>query len=226
MKIKDRENPDRAVFRLIVNFLFLIPSGFPLRLRVSAVDSPHLEKLFEIIHEDDDLLVVNKPAGLVCHPTKGDEYSSLISRARIYLKNSVTPHLVHRLDRETSGVVLFAKNSVVARELGKIWRLAPSPRNTSPSSTAMYAQSRASLTRPWDAMKPAASPSKTASASTEPPPKPPILSKNDFRVRYRWLPRPMTRTRQAAETISPSPLGERAGVRWVNRASLFSACTR
>jgi 23S rRNA pseudouridine1911/1915/1917 synthase len=80
-----------------------------------------LEKLFEIIHEDDDLLVVNKPAGLVCHPTKGDEYSSLISRARIYLKNSATPHLVHRLDRETSGVVLFAKNSGVARELGKIW---------------------------------------------------------------------------------------------------------
>ena len=80
-----------------------------------------MEKLFEIIHEDDDLLVVNKPAGLVCHPTKGDEYSSLISRARIYLKNSATPHLVHRLDRETSGVVLFAKNSGIARELGKIW---------------------------------------------------------------------------------------------------------
>jgi 23S rRNA pseudouridine1911/1915/1917 synthase len=83
--------------------------------------SVRLEKLFEIIHEDDDLLVVNKPAGLVCHPTKGDEYSSLISRARVYLKNSVTPHLVHRLDRETSGVVLFAKNPEVARELGKIW---------------------------------------------------------------------------------------------------------
>ena len=80
-----------------------------------------MEKLFEIIHEDDDLLVVNKTAGLVCHPTKGDEYSSLISRARIYLKNSATPHLVHRLDRETSGVVLFAKNSGIARELGKIW---------------------------------------------------------------------------------------------------------
>jgi 23S rRNA pseudouridine1911/1915/1917 synthase len=80
-----------------------------------------LEKLFDIIHEDGDLLVVNKPAGLVCHPTKGDEYSSLISRARLYLKNAATPHLVHRLDRETSGVVLFAKNAAVARELGKIW---------------------------------------------------------------------------------------------------------
>ena len=33
--------------------------------------------LFEILHEDEDLLVINKPAGLVCHPTKGDERSSL-----------------------------------------------------------------------------------------------------------------------------------------------------
>jgi len=80
-----------------------------------------LETLFEIVHEDADLLVVNKPAGLVCHPTKGDEYSSLVSRARLHLKTAVTPHLVHRLDRETSGIVLFAKAPEAARELGKIW---------------------------------------------------------------------------------------------------------
>lgn len=75
--------------------------------------------LFHIIHEDADLLVVHKPADLVCHPTKGDEYSSLISRARIYLKSPA--HLIHRLDRETSGLVVMAKHSGAARELGKIW---------------------------------------------------------------------------------------------------------
>ena len=80
-----------------------------------------LEKLFDIIHEDDDLLIVHKPAGLVCHPTKGDEYSSLISRARIYLKTESEPRLANRLDRETSGLVVLAKNSEAARELGKIW---------------------------------------------------------------------------------------------------------
>ena len=37
-----------------------------------------MEKLFEVLHEDAELLVVNKPAGLVCHPTKTDEYSSLL----------------------------------------------------------------------------------------------------------------------------------------------------
>jgi 23S rRNA pseudouridine1911/1915/1917 synthase len=79
-----------------------------------------MEKLFDIIHEDDELLVINKPAGLVCHPTKNGELSSLIGRSRLHLGNSAAPHLVNRLDRETSGVVIVAKNSVVAGELGKI----------------------------------------------------------------------------------------------------------
>ena len=79
-----------------------------------------MEKLFDIIHEDDELLVINKPAGLVCHPTKNGEMSSLIGRARLHLGNAAQPHLVNRLDRETSGVVILAKNPGVAGELGKI----------------------------------------------------------------------------------------------------------
>ena len=86
-----------------------------------VIDWPGLENLFAVIHEDDELLVVHKPADLVCHPTKGDEYSSLISRARIYLKAASEPHLVNRLDRETSGLVVIAKTVLAARELGKIW---------------------------------------------------------------------------------------------------------
>jgi 23S rRNA pseudouridine1911/1915/1917 synthase len=80
-----------------------------------------VEKLFEIIFEDSDLLVLNKPAGLVCHPTKTDEYSSLISRARLHLGPDSHPQLVNRLDRETSGVTLIAKTAEAARELRKIW---------------------------------------------------------------------------------------------------------
>jgi len=82
---------------------------------------PSVEKLFEIVYEDTELLVVNKPAGLVCHPTKTDEYSSLISRARLYLGPGVQPHLVNRLDRETSGVTLLAKDLGTARELRRLW---------------------------------------------------------------------------------------------------------
>jgi len=80
-----------------------------------------VDKLFEVIHEDADLLVINKPADLVCHPTKGDEFSSLISRARLYLGPDAKPHLVNRLDRETSGVTLVAKNPQTAGELGRLW---------------------------------------------------------------------------------------------------------
>ena len=44
-----------------------------------------MENLFDIIYEDSEMLVINKAAGLVCHPTKTDAYSSLISRVRLYL---------------------------------------------------------------------------------------------------------------------------------------------
>ena len=79
-----------------------------------------MQKLFDTIYEDADLLVLNKPAGLVCHPTKGDEYSSLISRVRLHL-GGANAHLVNRLDRETSGVTTVAKNSATAGVLGKLW---------------------------------------------------------------------------------------------------------
>lgn len=74
----------------------------------------------EVIHEDDALLVVRKPAGLVCHPTKGDVYSSLISRLRLHREGQPV-FLVNRLDRETSGVTLAAKSSEAAGELGRLF---------------------------------------------------------------------------------------------------------
>jgi 23S rRNA pseudouridine1911/1915/1917 synthase len=57
----------------------------------------------------------------VCHPTKTDEYSSLISRVRLHLGPDSHPQLVNRLDRETSGVTVVAKTATAARELRRIW---------------------------------------------------------------------------------------------------------
>jgi 23S rRNA pseudouridine1911/1915/1917 synthase len=79
----------------------------------------HVE--LQIIHEDADLLVINKPAGLVCHPSKDGPMSSLIGRVRLYLGDGCRPHLVNRLDRETSGVTLVAKSDDAARELRRLW---------------------------------------------------------------------------------------------------------
>lgn len=73
-----------------------------------------------ILHEDAELIVVNKPAGLVCHPTKGDVYSSLISRLRLHRQEQPV-FLVNRLDRETSGVTLAAKSTAASAELGRLF---------------------------------------------------------------------------------------------------------
>ena len=80
-----------------------------------------VNELFEIIHEDAELLVINKPAGLVCHPTKTDARSSLIGRVRLHLDPQSPAHLVNRLDRETSGVVIVARQDAAARELRRLW---------------------------------------------------------------------------------------------------------
>jgi 23S rRNA pseudouridine1911/1915/1917 synthase len=77
--------------------------------------------VLDILAVQEHWLAVNKPAGLVCHPTKNGELSSLIGRARLHLGAAATPHLVNRLDRETSGVVLIATTAQGARELGKLW---------------------------------------------------------------------------------------------------------
>lgn len=76
--------------------------------------------LLEVVHEDDDLLVVDKPAGLVVHPSKDGELSSLIGRVRLHLGRG-EGRLVNRLDRETSGLVVVAKHADVAKELGRLF---------------------------------------------------------------------------------------------------------
>ena len=77
--------------------------------------------LLEIVHEDDELLMLNKPADLVCHPSKDGPHSSLIGRVRLYLATDTPAHLVNRLDRETSGIVVIAKTADAARELRRLW---------------------------------------------------------------------------------------------------------
>ena len=68
-----------------------------------------------ILREDDDLLIINKPGWLVCHPSKNGPWSSLVGAVREYLQADKL-HLVARLDRETSGLVIFARRPAVARK--------------------------------------------------------------------------------------------------------------
>jgi len=76
---------------------------------------------FEIMFEDDDILVINKPAGLVVHPGHGNYTGTLLNGLAYYYANqeNVTPSLIHRIDKDTSGVLLIGKNEYAQSVLGK-----------------------------------------------------------------------------------------------------------
>ncbi|ANQ53873.1 pseudouridine synthase [Thermosipho sp. 1063] len=76
---------------------------------------------FDIIYEDGNILIINKPAGIPIHPGKGTHIATLIE-GLMYLgkKKDFTPYLVHRLDKHTSGVFIVAKNVNSAREISDI----------------------------------------------------------------------------------------------------------
>jgi len=85
----------------------------------------HMRPELHILHEDDALLVVNKPAWSVVHPTRGARGARVLVAELRDLGKPVFP--VHRLDRQTSGVLVFARSSADAAELSRqlregIWR--------------------------------------------------------------------------------------------------------
>jgi RluA family pseudouridine synthase len=82
------------------------------------------EKSFRVIFEDEALIACDKPAGLVVHPGSGHSGDdTLIALARAYLSDSsLEPFLVHRLDKDTSGVILIAKGRPAALTLSDALR--------------------------------------------------------------------------------------------------------
>lgn len=77
---------------------------------------------FKIIYEDKNLIVCNKPAGVATQGGKNIPLgSSLIELAQNYADKKFIPHLVHRIDADTSGLVLIAKDTEFLRDLQKIW---------------------------------------------------------------------------------------------------------
>ncbi len=78
-----------------------------------------------IIYEDDDLLVLDKPAGLTVHPAPGHPSHTLVNAVLSYfphladIGDSLRPGIVHRLDKDTSGVMLVAKNSIAQADLAE-----------------------------------------------------------------------------------------------------------
>ena len=84
----------------------------PKEVKIEAQDIP-----IDIIYEDEDIVVVNKPKGLVVHPANGNPDGTLVNAIMAHCRESLSgiggelrPGIVHRIDKDTSGLLIIAKN--------------------------------------------------------------------------------------------------------------------
>ncbi|MCI9064123.1 MAG: RluA family pseudouridine synthase [Clostridia bacterium] len=84
----------------------------PKEIELKAQDIP-----VEVIYEDNDIIVINKPKGMVVHPANGNPDGTLVNAVMAICKDSLSgiggeirPGIVHRLDKDTSGIIIVAKN--------------------------------------------------------------------------------------------------------------------
>ncbi len=110
----------------------LIETGFEIQVRIppSAPSGLIGENIpLDIVFENDDLIVVNKPAGMVVHPAAGHSSGTLVNAVLGYdpdlegIGGEERPGLVHRLDKETSGLIVLAKNEQAHNWLQDQFRL-------------------------------------------------------------------------------------------------------
>jgi len=98
---------------------FKLKAGMALRVEVPpaspvAVEAEDID--LDILYQDDDLAVVFKPSGMVVHPAAGNERGTLVNALLKHLDNlsgiggEIRPGIVHRIDKDTSGLLLVAKN--------------------------------------------------------------------------------------------------------------------
>jgi 23S rRNA pseudouridine1911/1915/1917 synthase len=94
-----------------------VPEPAPLEVKAESIP-------LEIMYEDDDLLVVNKPKGMVVHPAAGNHEGTLVNALLAHCGDSLSgingvirPGIVHRIDKDTSGLLIVAKNDFAHQKL-------------------------------------------------------------------------------------------------------------
>lgn len=110
---------DSCDYKVKGNENFLIKFSPAKSSEISAKDIP-----FEVVFEDENMLVINKPAGLTTHPGNGNQDNTLVNALLFYCGNNLSgvngvarPGIVHRLDKDTSGLMVVAKNDLAHQEL-------------------------------------------------------------------------------------------------------------
>ena len=103
---------EKASYKVRLNDSINIKEGY-----VSVPDIEPVKMDIDIVYEDDDLIIVNKPSGLVVHPGSGNYNNTLVNGLLDYTNNlsdlngEARPGIVHRIDKDTSGLILIAKNN-------------------------------------------------------------------------------------------------------------------
>lgn len=89
-----------------------------------AIDAVPEDILLDIVYEDDSVLVINKPRGMVVHPAVGNERGTVVNAALFHcqgslsgINGSVRPGIVHRIDKDTTGLLVIAKNDRAHKSL-------------------------------------------------------------------------------------------------------------
>ncbi len=99
----------------------VLNSGDVIEYSIKEKAEPEVNRNYLIIFENNSFIVVNKPSDIPCHPS-GSYFNNTLSEV-LSLDLNLKLYLVHRLDRETSGVILFAKNSEYAGKLSQLFKL-------------------------------------------------------------------------------------------------------
>lgn len=101
-------------YKIRENDVIVVNVPEPVELDAVAQDIP-----IDIVYEDDDLLVVNKPKGMVVHPAHGNEDNTLVNALMFHCKGRLSsingvirPGIVHRIDKNTSGLLIVAKTDI------------------------------------------------------------------------------------------------------------------
>lgn len=115
----------RAAMRVAEGMRVSVLTQHP-RLPLTAMDLDAASRELEIVYEDAWIVAVNKPAGMTAHPAGRHLYDTLISALHRRYRSAdpardVVPRLCHRLDRETSGVVLVSKDEALRHHLGRMF---------------------------------------------------------------------------------------------------------
>ena len=119
-RVSRRDKPVKPNYRIKTGDEFQIVLPRPVPLEAEPEDIP-----LDIIYEDDDVIVLNKPRGMVVHPAPGHYNGTLVNALLYHCKNLsgingvIRPGIVHRLDKDTSGIMIVAKNDEAHVSLSK-----------------------------------------------------------------------------------------------------------